>query len=688
MSLRRRDKHDAKKTISSIDDLQYLDAKQLVRDAPKPLVVPSSNDDCGCQEHILIALEVLMFGLMAFHILVAPYTKVEESFNLQATHDLLQQASRLTSPWSSLLDRSVVTRSFDHLEFPGVVPRTFVGPLMLATASWPFLKLADLVSPVAAGVAMTKGLRAQIIVRLVLGAYTCFCWRVLRKAVQRQFGMRAAQLFVFVSTCQFHWLFYAGRTLPNVFALGLVNVAYSYWLRASTPEEGEESSSSRSSPLSSSPASPTPGGSENGGGARALGLPPSSSSSSLHQQQHQQQAMTRQDIEKRLCRMVDWFVVATVLFRSELVLLLGPILLVELITTRISFRAMVLEGMLAGFGSLAVGLVVDSWFWQQPWMWAEGYVFYFNAVLGQSVAWGTLPWHTYVTLFLPKTASLAFPMGLVAFWVEPRFRRYLVPVVVFVAAYSCLAHKEWRFIVYVVPILNLGAALFLDWCWKRSLKKMRPSRRHHQQQKFKAWLYWLLAWACCLALGVLLGLSMVMSVISSTNYPGGHALARLHEVVLQEDGGARTIHVHIDGAAAETGCSRFGELYAMHGEDDMASSLATRWIYSKREGLKDPQEYVDAGYTHLLTATPAFHEANFEVVEVVQGYAGLKGHITAKGGVDIMKALKEQCVDYAKTKLLSGASWSQLPQRAVGLLNACSPLRIHTEDNIWIMRRR
>lgn len=58
--------------------------------------------------------------------------QVEESFNTQATHDLL-----FLSPTTELGE-------FDHLAFPGVVPRTFWGPLLLAAPAKLLAPLLDL----------------------------------------------------------------------------------------------------------------------------------------------------------------------------------------------------------------------------------------------------------------------------------------------------------------------------------------------------------------------------------------------------------------------------------------------------------------------------------------------------------------------------------------------------------------
>lgn len=89
---------------------------------------------------------LLLAAAVVLHTLAAPFAKVEESFNLQATHDLLFHGTNLTA--------------YDHLEFPGVVPRTFLGAAAVAAAAAPIVAPLRLLG--------APKLAAQIAARLVL----------------------------------------------------------------------------------------------------------------------------------------------------------------------------------------------------------------------------------------------------------------------------------------------------------------------------------------------------------------------------------------------------------------------------------------------------------------------------------------------------------------------------------------
>lgn len=79
-------------------------------------------------------LSYLIFPAFVFlHLYVAPYTKVEESFNMQATHDILTYGV----PTNNFHLR--LKAQYDHMIFAGAVPRTFVGSLVLAAVARPFV---------------------------------------------------------------------------------------------------------------------------------------------------------------------------------------------------------------------------------------------------------------------------------------------------------------------------------------------------------------------------------------------------------------------------------------------------------------------------------------------------------------------------------------------------------------------
>ena len=147
--------------------------------------------------------------LVLIQIYLAPYTKVEESFNIQAIHDILQFRLNISS--------------YDHNEFPGVVPRTFIGPLVVAILSAPvhfFMRRCD--QPLIYSLYLVRG---------VLSAVNIAALYLFIKQVKTNFGLQVAKATCFITVCQFHFLYYISRPLPNTFAMGPVLMALYFLMR-------------------------------------------------------------------------------------------------------------------------------------------------------------------------------------------------------------------------------------------------------------------------------------------------------------------------------------------------------------------------------------------------------------------------------------------------------------------------
>ena len=190
-------------------------------------------------------------GASTAHLLwTCPFSKVEESFNTQAIHDLLE-----FSWWPGQSGNELM--SFDHLEFPGVVPRTFLGPLAIRIL---FAVVNILPVPLFISDSLLEsyheGLLLQIACRGLLGAFVivgfyhfacALDWRFdekqlrLRKEDDKKVnkgktgssessGLGLGGITLLLSSIQFHLPFYITRTLPNTFALALALVGYGEWL--------------------------------------------------------------------------------------------------------------------------------------------------------------------------------------------------------------------------------------------------------------------------------------------------------------------------------------------------------------------------------------------------------------------------------------------------------------------------
>lgn len=467
---------------------------------------------------------------------------MEESFNLQACYDLLYK------PWSSVSE-------FDHVEFPGVVPRTFIGPILL---SFPvvIMKRALSIPPFI----------ALHLIRITLGTMTVLSLLRIRTSVSQRFGNLAGTLFTLLTVTQFHILFYASRTLPNVFALILTNLAAADRL-CSAPFQ-------------------------------------------------------------RPYRAIVTLSVACALFRSELCILIFWTLVVDLYIGRLDIFKSISHGIVSAVSTAVTSITIDSYFWRRL-CYPELEVFYFNVVLNKSSDWGTSPFHWYFSNALPRSLGGAYLLAV--YGLMSKFKQlgaFMLPSILFVLTYSALPHKELRFIFYAVPVFNVAAAvvsadsirLIRAWIYDKSEKDVATKSNTTSKNKITFRLCW--TFAVCLLLAGTLGLSLLMSMISSVashgNYPAGLAMRHMHDVEtsLYERNGLCQMEetsvalVHIDANSAMNGISQFVQQSAGLG--------CPRWQYSKRE---DVEGKMWNDFSHLVSANASVN--GFCVFHVEDGYAGL-----------------------------------------------------------------
>lgn len=126
---------------------------------------------------------------------------------MQATHDILVYGM----PASSAKMR--LSATYDHFTFPGAVPRTFLGSVVLAGLSQPVIALVGFA-------------HAQLVVRAMLGIFNSCSLLAFRFAVDKTLGKATGRWWVLLMACQFHLPFYMTRTLPNMFSFGLSTFAH------------------------------------------------------------------------------------------------------------------------------------------------------------------------------------------------------------------------------------------------------------------------------------------------------------------------------------------------------------------------------------------------------------------------------------------------------------------------------
>jgi alpha-1,6-mannosyltransferase len=222
----------------------------------------------------------------------------------------------------------------------------------------------------------------------------------------------------------------------------------------------------------------------------------------------------------------------------------------------------------------------------------------FNVVENKSGGWGTSPFHLYFTTLLPRIAPLAYPLGMLGVLFVKETRRYMIPVLLFIMVYSALPHKEWRylavfisrFVVYVIPILNLSAAAFIS--------KINSYTGSNSIKRVLQRLFMLSVYIGCI---VSFSAACFGTYVSRLNYPGGEAIERVNIL------GAGS--VHIDAYNAGNGVNLF-----YHTGDGVT--------YSKDEGVDEEDELK---FDFLIREwREDWDRERWEMERVVEGYDGVR----------------------------------------------------------------
>ena len=516
------------------------------------IVQHQSETHPSIDQSLIAGVVIALAYLIAVSVVAVPFTKVEESFNVQATHDILYHGLDIDA--------------YDHLEFPGVVPRTFLGPLALSLPLLPLRYITTLV-----------GLPKQtmlIALRLALGLASLTALVRLRSAVSATLGPDVGIWLMLLTAIQFHAPFYMSRTLPNTFATIITTWGLAEWVEGRRPHH-------------------------------SLAL----------------------------------LTFAAIVFRCDAIMLAGLVgLQLLFVNKNVGFWSGVKTGVITAVAAIATTVLVDSFFWKR-WLWPEGEVFYFNAILNKSHEWGVSPPLWYFTSALPRALHACFPLALLGPAVDRRVRPYFWTALAFVSLYSNLGHKELRFLFPVLPLWTLSAAA--------AMAQLRRLRKHS--------LLWTLVYAGAVA-GLAVGVGTVAMGFASAhdNYPGGVALQRLHHREASHtlhshpriDGVAslkqytRNVSVHIAVFPAMTGISRFGQEREREQEQ-------VQWIYSKEEGLNDAA-LKRKRFDYLLSDKVSVK--GYTVVDVVDAFGGwrvVKNGGGGGGAAMVQRLLQERVLPVA-----------------------------------------
>ena len=313
---------------------------------------------------------------------------------------------------------------------------------------------------------------------------------------------------------------------------------------------------------------------------------------------------------RRYSKALGLLAITGVIFRSEVAVLLACHTLYLYLQPhiRLPLGTIIPAGVIGTILGLLLTVPIDSFFWQQWPLWPELTGFVYNIIDKQSLNWGTQPWHFYFTSALPRLLfnsllyQICLPFTLSISIIRSPALDILIPNLLYLVIYSFQPHKEWRFIIYVIPPILAAASAGAGWIWTRRAKSM---------------VYRILSLSLIASTIASFLASFAMLAVSRLNYPGATALSRLHSLASNDTG---VVQVHMDTLACTTGITRFME----NRPPALADGTDAFWVYDKTEDehkLLDPLFW--EGFDYALAEHPERVIGRWNILETVNGFAGV-----------------------------------------------------------------
>lgn len=208
-------------------------------------------------------------------------------------------------------------------------------------------------------------------------------------------------------------------------------------------------------------------------------------------------------------------------------------------------------------------------------------------------------------------------------------RQLTVPSLLFIAIYSFQPHKEARFIFYAIPPLTAAAALGANFVTTRFSKSI---------------LYKALTLSLLGSVLTTFVLSTGMLLISSLNYPGGHAISQLQSLVSTDRKEMfTTVSAHADVLTCMTGLTLFLQ-------NPLGLPLALASVDHRSPDPDIPLLLIDKMENEVVLGWPKFWKkfdyvlvedqevvlGEWEVLGVVQGFDGIETLRPGQGSVGRM----------------------------------------------------